>query len=257
MLGGGTPHQILGFDAVQSVLRDGETFTSSGYADTIGHVFGHSILEMDEPEHHAYRALIQQAFTRKAMETWEADIVRPVVDELVGAFADRGHADLVGELMFPFPVKVIAGMIGLPAEDLPQFHAKAVELITIATAIERGLDASVWLYDYFLAVITDRRANPRHDLISVLVEAELDGQRLSDDEIIAFLRLAAPGRGRDHVPVGEQLDVRSAQQPRPAGRAARRSLVDAAGDRGRACGGSRRSPASVAPRRATSRSRAC
>jgi cytochrome P450 len=185
-------HHILGFDAVQAVLRDGETFSSAGYADTIGHLFGHSILQMDEPEHHAYRALIQQAFTRKSMETWEADIVRPVVDEMVGRFAGRGHADLVSELLFPFPVTVIAGMIGLPAEDLPTFHRKAVELITIAVEIERGLAASVWLYDYFLAIIQERRADPRNDLISVLVQAELEGQRLTDDEIIAFLRLLLP-----------------------------------------------------------------
>ena len=52
-----------------------------GYADIMGPVFGHSILEMDEPEHHTYRGLVQQAFSRKAMETWERDLVRGVVDE--------------------------------------------------------------------------------------------------------------------------------------------------------------------------------
>ena len=65
-----------GFDAVQQVLKDGETFSSAGYADIMGPVFGHSILEMDEPEHHTYRGLVQQAFSRKAMETWERDLVR-------------------------------------------------------------------------------------------------------------------------------------------------------------------------------------
>jgi cytochrome P450 len=189
---GVTPYAALSFDAVQAILRDGQTFSSSGYGKTIGLVFGHSILEMDEPEHRAYRSLIQQAFTRKAMETWEHDVVRPIVGRLVSAFAQRGHADLVRELLFPFPVAVIAGMIGLPEDDLPQFHRKAVELISIATDIERGVSASQWLYDYFKAIITERRADPRHDLISVLAQAELDGQRLTDDEIIAFLRLLLP-----------------------------------------------------------------
>ena len=64
-----------GFDAVQQVLKDGETFSSAGYADIMGPVFGHSILEMDEPEHHTYRGLVQQAFSRKAMEIWERDLV--------------------------------------------------------------------------------------------------------------------------------------------------------------------------------------
>ena len=187
-----TPYTPLTFAAVQQVLRDGETFSSAGYAESIGLVFGHSILEMDEPEHHAYRGLIQQAFTRKAMETWEEEIVRPVVARHVDAFRDRGRADLVSELLFPFPVTVIAEMIGLPTEELPTFHAKAVELISIAGNIEVGFAASTWLYEYFQGIITQRRADPRHDLISVLAEAELDGQRLTDDEIIAFLRLLLP-----------------------------------------------------------------
>jgi len=182
----------LTFTAVQQVLRDGETFSSAGYANSIGLVFGHSILEMDEPEHRAYRGLIQQAFTRKAMETWEAEIVRPVVERHVAAFRDRGSAELVRELLFPFPVTVIGEMIGLPTEDLPTFHRKAVELISITSNVELGLNASAWLYDYFQAIITERRGAPRHDLISVLAQAELDGQRLTDDEIIAFLRLLLP-----------------------------------------------------------------
>jgi cytochrome P450 len=187
-----TPHAVLSFETVQAVLKDGQTFSSSGYADSMGLVMGHSILEMDEPEHHAYRSLIQQAFTRKAMERWEQELVRPIVGGLVDEFADRGHADLVRELFFPFPVYVIAGMLGLPAHDLPEFHRKAVELISIATEIERGLEASQWLYDYFAGIIAQRRAAPAGDVISVLVEAELDGQRLTDEEVIAFLRLLLP-----------------------------------------------------------------
>jgi len=147
---------------------------------------------MDEPEHHRYRSLIAQAFTRKAMERWEAELVRPIVHGLIDDFVAEGRADLVRELFWPFPVHVIAGMLGLPAEELPQFHRKAVELISIGFDIERGLEASQWLYDFFAAVIADRRQHPRGDVISVLAEAELDGQRLTDEEIIAFLRLLLP-----------------------------------------------------------------
>ncbi|HEY5165197.1 MAG TPA: cytochrome P450, partial [Acidimicrobiia bacterium] len=182
----------LSFEAVQAVLKDGDTFSSAAYADSMGLVMGHSILEMDEPEHHRYRSLIQQAFTRKAMDRWEVELVGPIVNGLVDEFVDRGRADLVRQLFWPFPVHVIAGMLGLPAEELPDFHRRAVELISIAVDIDRGLVASQWLYDFFAGVIEQRRADPREDLISVLVEAELDGQRLTDEEIIAFLRLLLP-----------------------------------------------------------------
>lgn len=186
------PYAVLSFDTVQQVLKDGETFSSAGYANSIGLVLGHSILEMDEPEHRRYRGLIQQAFTRKAMERWEVELVHPIVHGLVDQFVDRGRAELVRELFFPFPVHVIAGMLGLPSEGLTEFHRAAVQIINIAADVERGFAASQWLYDYFAAIIAERRADPRDDVISVLVEAELDGQRLTDDEIIAFLRLLLP-----------------------------------------------------------------
>ena len=135
-------------DAVSEVLRDGKLFSSKGYAATMGVVMGHTILEMDEPEHSHYRGLIQQAFTRRALERWERDLVRPIVDGMIDRFAPRGHADLVRELTFPFPVNVIAGMLGLPEEDLPQFHRWAVELISVGFDWQLGLAASKSLADY-------------------------------------------------------------------------------------------------------------
>jgi cytochrome P450 len=182
----------LGYDAVQQVLLDGQVFSSSGYAKSMGLVMGHSILEMDEPEHRAYRGLIQQAFTLKAMERWERDIVAPIVHRMIDAFVTRGRADLVRELGFPFPIQVIAAMLGLPEEDLPVFHRLAVELIGIAANVERGIAASQSLRDYFATVLEKRRREPREDVISELALAELEGQRLTDEEIFAFLRLLLP-----------------------------------------------------------------
>jgi len=182
----------LSYEAVSQVLLDGETFSSAGYGETMGLVMGHSILEMDEPEHHRYRLLIQQAFTLKAMEKWERELVAPIVHRLIDAFAGRGRAELVRELTFPFPIMVIAGMLGLPEKDLPEFHRRAVELISIATDIERGFKASVALRDYFAGILAERRADPKDDVISVLAHAELDGQRLADEEVYAFLRLLLP-----------------------------------------------------------------
>lgn len=183
---------VSSYDAVQEVLRDNVRFSSSGYAEVMGAVMGHTILEMDEPEHHGYRSLIQQAFSRKAMERWESDLVGPIVDECIDAFIDRGGAELVSELHFPFPVNVIAGLLGLPREDLPQFHRWTVELISVSIDMDKALNASTSLYDYLVRFIHERRTEPGNDMISVLAHAEHDGQRLTDDEIIAFCRLLLP-----------------------------------------------------------------
>lgn len=183
---------VVSHDAVARVLLDGETFSSSGYGRSMGLVMGHTILEMDEPEHSRYRGLIQKAFTKRALDRWERELVRPVVEGLVDRFAGRGHADLVRELTFPFPVTVIAGMIGLDEKDHRDFHQWAVELISIAIDPVRGMQASQKLRDLFARVLAERRSAPREDLMSVLAHAELDGVRLDDDAIFAFLRLLAP-----------------------------------------------------------------
>ncbi len=185
-------YSVLTHEAVTRVLLDGETFSSAGYARTMGPVFGHSILEMDEPEHSRYRGLIQKAFTKRELDRWEHELVRPIVNRMIDRFAARGRADLVRELTFPFPVSVMAGMIGLDEADLPAFHRLATEVISITVDPERGVRASQDLRELFARVLAERRAAPRDDLMTLLATAELDGTRLDDEAIYAFLRLLAP-----------------------------------------------------------------
>jgi len=181
------------YDAVHDILRDATRFTSSAYAVTMGPVMGHTILEMDPPEHPRHRGLIQQAFTRRELERWERELVSPIVHALIDRMAARGSADLVRELTFPFPVAVIAAMMGLDEADHDDFHRWAVELISIAFDMERATAASKKLRGLFARVLADRRREPREDLISLLAAAELDdGTRLDDEAIFAFLCLLSP-----------------------------------------------------------------
>ena len=183
---------VLSHEAVSEALRDGKRFSSQGYDDSIGVVMGHTILGMDEPEHGTYRKILQRAFTARALERWERDVIRPVVHEAVDRFADRGRADLVRELTFPFPVAVIARMIGIPEEDIETFHRAAIELISIGFDPERAAAGSRTLGTLFQRLLDHRREEPCDDLTSTLAHAEIDGQRMSDEEIVSFLRLLAP-----------------------------------------------------------------
>jgi cytochrome P450 len=185
------------YDAVNSVLSDAASFSSTGYAELMGPVLGRSILEMDPPEHRAYRSILQQAFTRKEMERWRRELVGPVVDDMLDGFAGAGgagggRAELVRELLFPFPVRVIAALLGLPEADLPEFHRLAVELIGVTADWDRAVAASASLRAYLADVLADRRRRPAEDMISVLAEADHDGRRLTDEEIFAFCRLLLP-----------------------------------------------------------------
>jgi cytochrome P450 len=185
-------YAVLSFDGVFEVLRDGVRFSSAGYDKTMGIVMGHTILAMDGTEHLRSRALISKAFTRRALDRWEHDLVRPIVNAYVDRFVDRGAADLVREITFPFPVHVIAAMIGLPEEDHPTFHRLAVELISIGIDFDGAIRAARDLRALFAPVVADRRRKPQDDLISVLAHVELDGERLDDEAIYAFLCLLAP-----------------------------------------------------------------
>jgi cytochrome P450 len=180
------------YDAVLEILKDGERFSSKIYEGVMGMVMGHTILEMDEPEHHRYRALLMQAFSKKALEHWEHNVVGPVIDECIDKFADRGRAELVRELTFPFPVNVIAHLLGLPVDDISQFHTWTVELISIGFDFEKAMRASQELGGYLKEKIEHRRQHLGDDFVSVLIRAEIDGHSLSDEEIISFCRLLLP-----------------------------------------------------------------
>ncbi len=186
------PVTVFGFDEVVQVLRDHETFSSAVYEDVVGMVMGRTILQMDEPEHRSIRALVAPSFRSKVLQRWEEGLVALVVNELVDAFVADGRTDLVRSVTFNFPVQVIARILGLPRADYPAFQRWALELTSVSANWERGMAASAALRDYFEGVMQERRDSPGDDLISELVRVEVDGERLSDEEIHSFLRLLLP-----------------------------------------------------------------
>lgn len=196
----GMPHEeskpvfmIYRHEEVQQMLRDNETFSSAIIIDAFGDVLGkHVMLGMDEPEHGRHRSLVAKAFSQKALARWEDELVGKVGNELIDQFAPRGRADLVKEFTFPYPTQIIAGLLGLPRKDYPQFQRWSISLLSFTINPDRGRAASEALQEYFTPILAARREEPREDLISGLAQAEIDGERLSDEEIFSFLRLLLP-----------------------------------------------------------------
>jgi len=98
----------------------------------------------------------------------------------------------VKDFTFDYPSQIIAGLLGLPEQDYPQFQRWSISLLSWLMNPERGLAASAALCDYFAPILEARRAEPKDDLISALAEAEIDGQQLENEEIYSFLRLLLP-----------------------------------------------------------------
>jgi cytochrome P450 len=185
---------VYRYDDVLDVLRDGETFSSAHIIELImGDVMGKYILVgMDNPDHRRYRALVSTAFRRSALAHWETDLIGPVASELIDRFAGRGRAELVREFTFPYPTKVTAALLGLPGEDYQQFQRWSTAILNVHKKRDQAIEASAEVKEYLAGILSQRRRDPRDDLISDLAHAELDGERLSAEEIFSFLRLLLP-----------------------------------------------------------------
>ena len=188
---------VFTWNEVDEGFRDSETYSNRYYVPSINAVIGRTILEMDPPEHQRYRSLLQGAFTRNEMVKWEADFVRDIVERQISAIAPLGRGDLAADFAFHYPISVIAVAVGLPVEHVPSFYEQAAKLTNVAIDEDERMEASASLAAIARTIIDERRREPKDDLISVLVHAEVampDGTkaRLTDDEIVNFVRLLVP-----------------------------------------------------------------
>ncbi len=155
-----------------------------------------SFLSLDPPDHTRLRRLVSKAFTPRMIARLEPRI-RAVTGELLTAAADAGELELVSQLAYPLPVRIISEMLGVPIEDHPRFAGWSARLAhslqpgfgvdadAVASRAEAAQAASDEFAEYFRALIAARRARPAPDLLSDLIRAEDNGEMLTEDELIA------------------------------------------------------------------------
>jgi cytochrome P450 len=184
---------VYTYDLVAQVLRDNVTFSSGAIRELMELVMGPFVLVgMDEPEHKRHRSLVSAAFRHKSLVRWETEVIAPIMHDLIDGFADRDGVELVREFTYRFPVQIIAEILGVPHEDHAKFHDMAVWVVNVAANPEKGIAASQALREYLADIVEAKRSNPGDDVISLLVQEELDGESLDDEEIFSFLRLLLP-----------------------------------------------------------------
>jgi cytochrome P450 len=191
----GDMYFVVDYADVERVLRDEATFSARPSGEAMRPVMGWTILGMDGPEHLRHRQLVAQAFRPRLLKRWEDELIRPLIHELIDGFVHKGKADLVRELFITYPIQVIGRICGLPRDDALKFEQWAVWIIASGVDPERGQAASKAMRDYLTPLLAARRAEPADDLISQLVCAEIDGEVLSDEEILPFLLLLLPAGG--------------------------------------------------------------
>jgi hypothetical protein len=143
----------------------------------------------DPPEHQDHRRALLPAFAPKAIEKW-IPITRQICNELLDEFSDSGSCDASADYAQHIPVKVIARMIGIPEEDGDLFRKWIEELLEIGpNDLNVAQAATKEVFDYFGEYVKARRADPRDDIVTYFLEAEVDGKSMDDNQIMGGLFL--------------------------------------------------------------------
>jgi cytochrome P450 len=180
--------EVYRYHDIQAVLGDPHTFSSDLSALQ-------TLATMDPPRHTQLRRLVARAFTQKLMASLEPSIAA-ITQDLLDRVAPQGRMDVIADLAFPLPVTVIAELLGLPAEDRGRFKEWSVPAIKVAESelyrqppAQEHVDAVGELMDYLERLARLRLEAPREDLVSGLVHAEVEGERLTMQEITSTCRL--------------------------------------------------------------------
>jgi cytochrome P450 len=155
-----------------------------------------SFLSLDPPDHTRLRRLVSKAFTARTIARLEPRI-RAITGELLGGAAAAGELEVVSQLAYPLPVRIISELLGVPVEDHPRFAGWSARLAhslqpgfgssqeEVLSRAEAAQSASDEFAEYFRGLIAARRAQPAGDLLTAMVQAEDNGEMLTEDELIA------------------------------------------------------------------------
>ncbi len=190
---------VLGYDDVRTVLSDHARFSSqfggivpaqaAGDPSTMSRMAS-SLITSDPPRHTMLRNLINRAFTPRAVAALEPRI-EAIANELLDQVAASGQIDLVHDFSYPLPVIVIAELLGVPAADREQFKHWSDAVVESADVMvggsaARGESVTQEMFAYFRGIIEQRRAEPQDDLISALLAAEVEGEKLSERDVLSL-----------------------------------------------------------------------
>jgi cytochrome P450 len=149
-----------------------------------------NMLDRDPPDHTRLRALVHKAFTPRLVEQMRGR-VQTLADELLDAAERRGGMDLIRDYALPLPMTLITEILGVPSRDREKFHSWSKVIVSVnAFNVTWRVFPAVWQFTRYLRrFFTARRADPRDDLTSTLIQAEEAGDRMSGDELLAMVFL--------------------------------------------------------------------
>ena len=195
------------YELVSAAFKDEETFPSRAfYSNVVTDVLGYNIQCMYGQEHRRNRALASPTFRQRIVQDVVTPVLEPVAHELIDRFEDRGEADLVADYTKLYPFKIILRMLGLPEASEADVTRWALGMLDIQQNYEHAVGCSQEFTAFVQPILAHRRREPAGDLISKLATEEVDGDRLTDEEIMNFLKLLFPaGADTTYLGLGNTL----------------------------------------------------
>ncbi|MDW7617951.1 cytochrome P450 [Peribacillus simplex] len=181
---------VFRYEDVHYILKNPKLFSSERGSGTLQG----SILTMDPPRHTKMRNLVNKAFTPKAVKDL-TNKIEEVTLYLLDQVKEKGTMDLVHDLAGPLPVIIIAELLGIPTKDRDLFKTYSDVLVEGAKdnsseafqrMTQKRKEGNEFLKEYFKKIIKERKNNPEEDLISLLIEAKIDGEKLTEEELLSF-----------------------------------------------------------------------
>jgi len=185
---------LLTDELVRAAFRDEATFPAAAvYAMTTEPVFGKTVLSMSGADHRASRGVVSAPLRRARVRDYLEPVVEPVINELIDQFVARGTADLVAEFTHRYSLLIISRLLGLPVDDEANIHRWAQAMIKYPFDPPTAITCAAEFTAYVAPLLVARRRESGDDMISMLVtETTEDGEKLSDEEILTFLRMLFP-----------------------------------------------------------------
>lgn len=181
---------ITGHRALADAFRDNERFPpADAYRITIEPVQGVTFQTMEDEQHRLYRRLATPAFRSRAVEAMEQEGLARLAHELIDRLQGQREADLAAAFTHRVAFLVITRMLGIPRDGEEVFRDWAVGFLEYPRDAERSRRCAEQINAYLAPIITERRREPRDDIISGLIAADADGHQLTDEEILAHIRL--------------------------------------------------------------------
>ncbi len=149
-----------------------------------------NMLDLDSPDHTRLRALVHKAFTPRLIEQMR-DQIQALTDELLDAAEPKGSMDLIADFALPLPLTIIGRILGVPAKDNHKFHRWTKTLLSAGTNTNYVVFIPIIMrfMGYLKKLIKERRAHPKDDLVTALVQAKDGSDKLSGDEVLAMIFL--------------------------------------------------------------------